>query len=412
MPSCSLCGFACEWLRSAYSSEWYLHSDLEEATPGRYVFVPNGTPFYPGPHNLWSRNWITDDNPDQQPLGENRTGRHSYYNGETPSPYPRAQVVGSRSCIESGEGESTITLTAADFFQGYLRACYLPPAFPPSPPVFEPDIQSREDQLAIARIIDKHYTDPAAADVLLRAWIGPLAETLTIGNSASLIPGTLMGWGAGTGVILISGTSNFQQLAMQVIDPAFPTIHGAGFDTLLLWLAAAVSVGARASGTGVFAEPRLLIAGHSYGGATSCVLAAQRLAFGLPATIQLLTFGCPKPGDVRLKDLLIPLKSLHICNDGDPVPFVPPEIRDLPAVPFILGSLGLGIAAIELERIGGFSRPVNQVLLRADGQLANIFIQPSDQTSFAGVVSEAMHSLATTGVAAHAMSAYVARLSL
>jgi len=72
-------------------------------TPGRFVFCPPGTPFYPGQHWYTNGDFLSDDELGPNPLGEVRGAVRRWDRGEAPLPYPAPQLLGSQACIASGE---------------------------------------------------------------------------------------------------------------------------------------------------------------------------------------------------------------------------------------------------------------------------------------------------------------------
>jgi len=65
------------------------------------------------------------------------------------------------------------------------------------------------------------------------------------------------------------------------------------------------------------------------GGALCSVLAARYLNWQPDRQVQLQTFGMPKPGDIRLHNLLKPTLSVHVQNEGDCIPIAPPSITEM-----------------------------------------------------------------------------------
>lgn len=88
-------------MRSCYCSTWRLFNNSDEETPGYYFFSSPGAPFYPGLHNLWSRQWVTEEY-DDPALGETLE-RHSYRKGDLPCPAPPAVVVGDQARLANGD---------------------------------------------------------------------------------------------------------------------------------------------------------------------------------------------------------------------------------------------------------------------------------------------------------------------
>lgn len=102
-PECFPCGFAVEWVRSCFESEWRLFFNrLDVKTRGRFYFVPEGTPFYPGQHYLESRDWTSDER-EGFTLGEVEGARRKYSKGSLGLPHPPIRLLGSEGCLRSGE---------------------------------------------------------------------------------------------------------------------------------------------------------------------------------------------------------------------------------------------------------------------------------------------------------------------
>lgn len=101
-PGCSTCGYAVEWLRSCYSSQWRLFRG-GPASRGYYYFAPEGTPHYPSPHLRGSNVWTSDENDPPADLGEVEGTRRTYRKGILAVTYPPAVRVGSEECIRDGE---------------------------------------------------------------------------------------------------------------------------------------------------------------------------------------------------------------------------------------------------------------------------------------------------------------------
>lgn len=110
-------------LRSCYQGQWRLFAGHPEVlTAGYYYFSPPGTPFLPVPHDLWSRDWVSDELIDP-PLGES-SGEHRYVKGGFTGPLPSPVIVGSAEALESGSSYPP-TSPSGGFVQGLPAGCYL-----------------------------------------------------------------------------------------------------------------------------------------------------------------------------------------------------------------------------------------------------------------------------------------------
>jgi len=85
---------------------------------------------------------------------------------------------------------------------------------------------------------------------------------------------------------------------------------------------------------------RLILVGHSWGGAAAQVLAAQLAWSGVSRDIQCLTFGSPKIGNSGLVQLLRAATCLRLMTSTDAVADSPPTISEAPVLyastPFLL----------------------------------------------------------------------------
>jgi len=104
MPHCSPCGYAVDILRSCYESTWILCKDTGRRIRGRYVFAPEGTPFFPYLHHYGSRNWTTSERKlgNRTILGEVDGEPRPYSRGEPPANFPLARVIGEPTCFLEG----------------------------------------------------------------------------------------------------------------------------------------------------------------------------------------------------------------------------------------------------------------------------------------------------------------------
>jgi hypothetical protein len=325
-PGCTLCGYAVEWVRSCYTSEWRLFKDHPEVrTRGRYVFVPENTPHYQAPHNYGSRIWTSDERQPGGPLGEVDDFAHQWANGQGPPAFPPAFRIGRTDCIAEGE-RYPLPVIPREFVLGFDARCWARDPLAADPrPWFAISPTDREFQILVARIIDAMYTNDPAAVALLQDYLGPSAVITVSPTGPGLYPGSIIAVTPQYTVVILSGTANFQQLATQVLYAGFGPVPTGGFSTNALWFAASIVIGNRIDAAGANPNLPIIMAGHSYGGATASILAGRYRQVDATRDIRLLTFASPKPGDDRLSDLLSTVPGIHIANSDDPVPSLPPS---------------------------------------------------------------------------------------
>lgn len=360
-PICTVCGFAVEWLRSCYKSEWKLFGDYSITSPGQYCFCPEGTPHYAGFHHLGSRNWTSDEFPGPFPLGELAGAKQLWHNGETPSPYPAAVAYGNTECFLDGEQGEAIGWSSLQ--NGYPTVCFLPPpAGTPVLPPQLPDITTRTIQRFIAEILVATYTDIGQAEVLAGVLMGNTSNTFSWPNTAGYIPGMVVAYNDRQTFVAVSGTTNVIQWALQVLYPGLGAVQYANYATSVVWRNSAVAINARIGGTGANPNNPLLICGHSYGGVGATLVAADWLNFAPTRRIDLLTFGMPRPASRSIHEILDRARQIHVANDNDPVPGLPPGLTEWP---WMLNLISASLA----RQWASFHSVRGQRILYPDGSL-------------------------------------------
>jgi len=335
-PACGVCGYAVEWLRSCYRGKWRLFKDRPDiVTAGRYVFA-DGKPHYPGVHNLGSANWMADEG--VRPAGAlGEVAYDGWDNGMSAVALPPAGRIGDEGCIADGE-RWPLPVIDRTFPGGWDSRCWLLPLpMPPAVPAIDAvDIEPRPNALTYAQILDALYTDPAAATAMLQAFLGPSAVITAVPNDASLIPGSLVAVTPDYTVVIVSGTSTPEQLAVQAMYAGGGPVNYGAWGTNPQWLAAAYAMNDRIAAAGADPNKPIIFAGHSYGGAAAAVLSVIYTTANPSRDIRLITFGMPKPGDERLTGILAGISAIHYVNNGDPVPYLPPTGYDLwPLIPLV-----------------------------------------------------------------------------
>ena len=158
-------------------------------------------------------------------------------------------------------------------------------------------------------------------------------------NSASVIPGTWAAVSDDTLYIFSSGSSNYQQLALQAAASfAGPTLCG-NVKTSTFWCNSYTDLWVRVFAYNLPDRPKVICAGHSYGGVMAALFASQIKNQNPGKDVSLITYGCPCPGDAAFADSLWNIKAVHLVNRGDPVASIPPAGLQFNLVSFLLNPL-------------------------------------------------------------------------
>lgn len=187
-----------------------------------------------------------------------------------------------------------------------------------------------------ADVIDTAYTDLPAAEVMVSEYLGPLAVGTSFAQPDATVPAGVYATIGDTFALWLTGTTTFQQLALQIFYAGTGPINQGLYSTSNFYEHAANVITAIMSAAGAGTAERVVLCGHSYGGALCLVIAAKMRLANPFVNVELLTLGAPMAGDVRLHDLIAVLFQKHYANERDPVPYMPPRgILFAALVPFI-----------------------------------------------------------------------------
>ena len=311
-------------MRTCFKSAWRLFRGRPDIiTPGRYTWAVRTQPHYPYPHHFGSRDWTLQERDPWPELGET-DGPRQWVNGAKMGPTPPPRVIGQRACLEDG-ATYPVPLPVVELAAGFDRRCFDGTDLLNEPYNLRVDVRQREHQRALSLLLCLFYTNPNLAGQQLQAFMGPGSTVLVTPNSQSYFPGTLIGHQGDVTILVISGSGNPQQLALQAfLSGQGPTSY-VTYATSHLWNLAADHVHQRYVDSGASLTGPIILVGHSYGGAVAAILAARYRIFSPGRPIQLLTLGMPPPGDDALLAWLDQVVSWHIRNEGDPVPYLPPS---------------------------------------------------------------------------------------
>lgn len=358
MPGCSTCGFAVEWLRSCYSSSKRLFRDQPTKLAfGRYYFNDKA-PHYGGLHYFGSNNWQRGEMDDDPPLGEPIDASRKWYNGRAPERLPLPKIIGSPSCLADGE-TFPVAPPAPVLIDGIDSRCFLSPAAE----IFNAlcALDAPAAQAAYARMVELVYQeDFATLGNALNLLTGETPVTMNAGSGPIIPAWQFARFPSGPQLLLISGTTSYQQFALQAFTSLIGPANYGAYGTLFTWNNTASSVFELLKAFLADPDKPLLIVGHSYGAAVASLMAARMRLANPTREICLLTFGCPKPGDTRLVDVLQSVRHLTLATDGDLICTLPPNALEL--FPFSI-LLPPGLAALW----SAFVRYPSYLQIAADG---------------------------------------------
>lgn len=325
-------------VRSCFSSAWRLFRGRSETTRGQYVFGNNSTPCYPGFHNFWSRDWVSDELDDAE-LGEDPAAVRSYALGAPLGWVPAPGLIGDPDCIENGERwplEMAPTLIGGfDQRCGELVGEPLVSLAPTNP----------GNWCFWAEVIAQTYTDASAAMATVAAALGVPSTGIAQRDSAGLVPPNfvLNTPAPHPVVVVIAGTTSALQWLAQINYGVGPPITMGTFGTNPVWYVVSSAILNRMLQLAIGDDRDLLVVGHSLGAAVGSVLCARLRQAAPLRTIQLLTCGSPRPGDARLVDILRTVGVVTLQNEGDVVLSLPLNLAEYPfALQLLFGISWLG----------------------------------------------------------------------
>lgn len=395
ISECSACGRVVDFLRSCYQSTWRLHPATDLETKGRFVFSPRGTPFL----NRWtwlsSRVWTSDERLPSPALGETDV-KQQWSNGQPPSPFPTGRPLGGVDCFDLPVYALVDDLPA-------LRGGFPLPCYDETSRL--PDFTSRRWFFQIAQVIELHYASDPQAAVALQAATGSSELVSEFPVMAGQVPGGLVQITDLGTYIVCDGTTDFQQLALQAAYGLQAPQNAGLYGTSPTWQVAAAAWMNRLFNLGVPSDRPVFFAGHSMGGAVCCLLAAVYRSAQADRLIELLTFGCPVPGDARLSALLTSVFRRHLTAIGDIVPLFPSDAA--------LGFPTLWVPSIAvINAWSQWQQPSGRIMLYPSGELRS---PAADDFNYQTVLTAAAEIIAGDPVGVigpHAIAVYRERLGL
>lgn len=353
--------------------------------------------------NLYtSRIWLDRNFINVQNLGEDLTEDHTWDNGTPPAVLPNNEQIGSKDCIAFGESLSH-AIGPSGLRNGFAIACYTPTI--PRDPIWEAasTYQSCSLQYFYAKAIEWVYEhDIAKLTTAFRLLLGaPTVVTFYLGTP--ILPDMCVAKTSTCSVIVIDGTTTFQQIALQAFMGIDLPFNFGAFGTQPLWYTASTHAVTNLQAAGIDVTKPIMIVGHSYGGAVATILMARILGSGRTQPFRMLTYGNPKPGDSRLRTILERADGIHLANDNDVVTALGPDLLELAPV-----QVTLPIPV--LSNWTSWKRPPNQVRQDTNGVLSPNVGVLLDYETLLDLAIHAITHVAVNPITGHTIPEYARRI--
>lgn len=224
-------------------------------------------------------------------------------------------------------------------------------------------------------------------------------------NTASDIPGTWHAVSDDTLYIFCSGSSTYQQLALQAAASFAGPRPCGPVKTSTFWCNSFQFLWIRNVFYSLPARSKVVIAGHSYGGVMASLFAVFIKQQNPDYDVSLITYGCPCPGDQSFSDRLWNIKAVHLVNRGDPVASIPPGGTQFNWVSFLL-------APVQILAWRQWIPLRNRTAVRDDGSYYFTSNIEADLAVLQVLTEQLILDIVPDPFAAHNQWEYVARLKL
>jgi len=290
-------------------------------------------------------------------------------------------------------------------YENYPLECYFPPEAPIEVPAFWPNVQRRDHARDFAEVIELLYVNAAAAETRLAAFLGAGWTYRTSPVGTAFATGNIIAKSNQGTIVVSTGTTNFNQLALQVLYAGPGPVPQGPFSAHEVFFEFGSLIHAQMLAFGVDASKKVMLVGHSLGGSALCCLAGLYVNAQPERQVEVLTYGAPRAGDFRLRNLLLPLRMVTYANLGDPAPGVPPRGEELAAVLYLL-------TGPVLNQWLGFIDLPNQRRLYEDGRMEDSQETTCGITTLLGLTVDAIAGDPFPVFSRHFIAEYRRRLSL
>jgi len=220
--------------------------------------------------------------------------------------------------------------------------------------------------------------------------------------TASVVGHVVLVW-EDLSIVLLQGCSNLTQA--QGLIAGINTEHSNLLDHACNFYLRQAAIAVQASVTLNSADirPRLIVAGHSLGGATSEVLALRLIPTRPAGTLSLVTFGSPRPGFVEFANAIEVIDLCRWMTDTDPVPQIPPRQDQSPVFFALLSQRGRLNANQYVQPHGG-------TVIYADGDTAARDVPNAVTPQLQFNIASWLLNLSTDPQSPHSINTYNVRL--
>jgi pimeloyl-ACP methyl ester carboxylesterase len=290
-------------------------------------------------------------------LGEDPAAVRSYASGAPLGWVPPPFVIGDPDCIENGERFPLAVVPT--LVSGFDIRCPESIGAPREPL----DVRDRANWCFWSGILQQTYTDAAGAMEAVALALGVPAVGFSQESAVGLVPPffILNSPAPNAIVVAIAGTTTALQWLAQINYGIGPPANMGMFGSNFVWYVISSNILNQMLSLGLDPDQRIIVVGHSLGGAVASLLCARLRLGNDTRTIQLLTCGSPSPGDERLIVLLRTLQIVTLQNDGDVVLNLPANLSDLPFL------LALAFGPLFLGTTMFWESPPNRFRIAWDG---------------------------------------------
>lgn len=357
----------------------------------------------PGPHIYGSLYWFKGEVFTEQPLGEVLAGPRPWFNGAITGPVPVPRTIGDPSCLYQGGTYPPPAVSQTSPIFGLEALCFVQEFQPFPTTIADWDITAPDVQLAIAQIIDWLYQDTTLIEPTLQAWLGSGITVQIISTVTGQVPDSVIVNTPNYVLVIMSGTRSDALLANQALQLSAGLTNFGQYSTIPLWQDGQAAIHQRIIDVIGNSTKPVLLAGHSYGGVVATLLAGRYHQGDPTRPVRLLTFGMPKPGDARVETNLGTVPRVHLVNDDDFVPVMPP---DLGFLAWLLPTLPAAVASAWRQ----LRPPSGRLLMAVNGTQTPMIGDALPWSIIVETVARVLGGLPPPEFDGHTMKQYLLRL--